>query len=541
MSDIRSSGAAASPYDRSLADEPEEWYRSLFTHSLDGILLTSPDGSILAANPAICRMLGYEEAEIRVLGRNGLLDQGDPRLALALDQREATGVFSGRLTAIAKDGRRIPVDVSSRVFRDDAGNARTSTFLRDASERLRAEELLRQSELRFRVALASSPITVYMTDAELRYTWMYNVHPSYRVEDLLGKRDDEVASPADIAELMALKREVLSTGKGIRREVRVAVRGEVRYYDLTAEPTRDANGAVSGLTVAATDITERWHRERERAELLELTTRAHEAAERAKERATLLAAVSRELAEMLDHEQSLGVVARLLVDRLATLCLADIVDDDGAVRRIQAVHSDPARQSLADSLRSISFAPGRRHLAESALRAGVPELSPRLSVEDLGMFAQDAGNLAVLRALRVSSRMSLPLVARARTLGAITLLRDDTREPFDASDFALGIEIAQRAALAVDNALLFRRARRATELRDETLGIVSHDLRTPLAAIAMALAPLELEQPVSAESLAVLVKVAGQSIDSMTRMIRDLLDVASIDAGKLSMERGPTA
>lgn len=107
--------------------EPEHWYRSLYLHSLDGILLTTPDGEILAANPAMCRMLGYEESELLTLGRAGVVDTTDPRLAAALTQRRTTGAFVGELTLIAKDGRRVPVEISTRLYRDATGAERTSS------------------------------------------------------------------------------------------------------------------------------------------------------------------------------------------------------------------------------------------------------------------------------------------------------------------------------------------------------------------------------------------------------------------------------
>jgi len=232
------------------------WYGSLFEHSLDGILLTTPRGEILAANPAMCQMLGYSEDELRTLGRAGVVDLTDPRLPGALAERQRTGRFVGELTFIAKDGRRVPVELSSRVFMDAEGRELTSMFVHDVTERRRTEESLRRSEDRFRIALKGSPIIVSTVDRELRYTWIYN--PSlFRPEEVLGKRDDELVPGEHVAELMAMKREVLATEQGVRRELWIGVGGEDRFYIVTAEPLRDDTGAVVGLTVAAMDITER--------------------------------------------------------------------------------------------------------------------------------------------------------------------------------------------------------------------------------------------------------------------------------------------
>lgn len=114
-------------------------FRSLFEHSMDAIMLTTPEGGVLAANPAAQRMFGYSEAEIRRLGRRGLVDADDPGLAAALRQRDEEGRFSGTLTFIGKGGRKFPVEISSSVFASEDGRLMTSMFVRDISERRRRE------------------------------------------------------------------------------------------------------------------------------------------------------------------------------------------------------------------------------------------------------------------------------------------------------------------------------------------------------------------------------------------------------------------
>lgn len=127
--------------------ESEARYRLLFDNSLDGVLLTAPDGRILKANPAMCQMVGYTEEEICALGRTGLVDRTDPRLPAAIAERERTGYFRGELTFIRKDGSKIPVEVSSAVYRDPSGEVRTSMFVRDVTElRANMKELVEAKE-----------------------------------------------------------------------------------------------------------------------------------------------------------------------------------------------------------------------------------------------------------------------------------------------------------------------------------------------------------------------------------------------------------
>lgn len=124
--------------------ESEARYRSLFENSIDGVLLTAPDGSIFAANPEACRMLGRTEEEICAEGRAGVVDQADPRLPMVLDERLRTGKFRNELTLVRKDGTRFPAEVSSGLFVDRDGHLKTSMVVRDITERKQAYQLLEQ-------------------------------------------------------------------------------------------------------------------------------------------------------------------------------------------------------------------------------------------------------------------------------------------------------------------------------------------------------------------------------------------------------------
>lgn len=115
----------------------------MFEHALDAMFLTAPSGEIFAANEAACRMLGRPEGEICALGRHGVIDESDPRLAAALAERRRTGYLRAELTALRKDGSRFPVEVSSALYVDEQGRERTSLVIRDLSEQKRAEDRLR--------------------------------------------------------------------------------------------------------------------------------------------------------------------------------------------------------------------------------------------------------------------------------------------------------------------------------------------------------------------------------------------------------------
>jgi PAS domain S-box-containing protein len=111
----------------------------LFDNSLDGIMLTAPDGTILDANPSACRILGRTLEEILEEGRAGLINTSDPRLALLIEERRRTGKVHGELAARRKDGSLFPVEISSVVFQNREGEPRTCLIMRDVSDRKAAE------------------------------------------------------------------------------------------------------------------------------------------------------------------------------------------------------------------------------------------------------------------------------------------------------------------------------------------------------------------------------------------------------------------
>ena len=143
--------------ERRLADETlresEHKYRSLFENSMDAIVLSVPNGHVLAANQAACAMFGMTEEEICGLGRDGLADPNDLRFVAALEERSRTGMFKGELSFVRKDGTKFPVEISSAIL---DGGARSFVILREISERKRAEETLRESEERLRLALQAA-------------------------------------------------------------------------------------------------------------------------------------------------------------------------------------------------------------------------------------------------------------------------------------------------------------------------------------------------------------------------------------------------
>ncbi|HEX3177560.1 MAG TPA: GAF domain-containing protein [Methylomirabilota bacterium] len=179
--------------------------------------------------------------------------------------------------------------------------------------------------------------------------------------------------------------------------------------------------------------------------------------EAAREQAAVLAETSTLLASSLDYESTLQRLAQGLVPGLADLCVLDIVDDDGEIRRLAAAHADPARASLVRELQE-RFPPDRHgeHPVARALRAGTAQVAADISPTVLEAIAPDAGHRDIARTLQYTSYVVVPLVARGRTLGALSLVSAGSGRRYTAADVPFAEDLARRAAVAIDNARLFR-------------------------------------------------------------------------------------
>ena len=124
-------------------DTSEDRFQSLFGHSIDAILISRSDGAIEAANAAACRLFGYNEAEICVNGRTGLLDPSDSRFQALQEQCERTDGWRGELVYRRKDGSTFLGEVSSFLYQDATGAKKTAEIIRDVTDRRQVEQTLR--------------------------------------------------------------------------------------------------------------------------------------------------------------------------------------------------------------------------------------------------------------------------------------------------------------------------------------------------------------------------------------------------------------
>ena len=274
-------------------------------------------------------------------------------------------------------------------------------------------------------------------------------------------------------------------------------------------------------------------------ELRGMTWRVAEAAERAR----FLASAGEVLASSLDYRATLSQVAHLAVPALADYCVVDTREDDGTLRRVEAVHADPEKQPILDELRRWPAGPSRpADPVVRALETGHPVLTSEVTPEWLAATAPSPEQQRLLARLGVTSSMIVPLTARGRTIGTLAFGVTALARRFNADDLALAEELARRAALAVDNARLYERARQAAALREELVAVVAHDLKNPLSVIQMgATFVLEDLLPPAPDTDAARqqVEVIQRTAERMQRLVHDLLDASALEAGRLVVDPKP--
>ena len=256
--------------------------------------------------------------------------------------------------------------------------------------------------------------------------------------------------------------------------------------------------------------------------------------EREQKGSKLLAEASRILASTLDYEKTLQAVANLAVGELADWCGVDLVEPSGSVRQVVVAHLDEEKVRWAKELNK-RYPPDYSAPTGvgSVIRSGEPVIYPDISDEMIVAASRDPVHLQIMRELQIRSALIVPMIARGRTLGALTLISSRPQRHYGEADLALTLELGTRAAMAIDNAQLYRDARAASESKSAFLATMSHELRTPLNAIIgyQSLLAEQIAGKLNESQMAQVSRIRA-SADHLLGLIDEVLTFSRLDAGK---------
>lgn len=248
------------------------------------------------------------------------------------------------------------------------------------------------------------------------------------------------------------------------------------------------------------------------------------------------------LGSSLEVKTTLSQLTHLVVPKIADWCTVHLAGEDGSIPLLAVAHTDPNKIQLAREV-STKYPPNpsAENGIPAVIRTGRAELLDSIADEVLQAGARDQEHLEILREVGLTSYLCVPLRGRHRILGCITFLMAESGRKFSEFDLRLAEELADRAALAIENAQLFGDVKNLNRLKDEFLATLSHELRTPLNVIHGHAELLLSDEDLPPRDARKSLEAIHRNARLQTRIVEDLLDVSAMITGQLRLQPSPVS
>lgn len=248
------------------------------------------------------------------------------------------------------------------------------------------------------------------------------------------------------------------------------------------------------------------------------------------------------LASSLDYDATLASVANLATSFICDICIVDLIEKNGSIRHVAVVEKHHQKTALSQKILHSPPNPKAEYGIYAVVRSGKPLLISPVTKEWILNVAKNEEDIHIYHEMNLQAQMFLPLISRGKTVGVLWLASRDPNRLYNKKDLIWAQELAKRAAVAVDNARLYKEAQDAVRARDEFLSIASHELKTPLTSIMLqlqvALHKLRTSETKSIdENVSKLLENAQQQSKRLRRLINDLLNISLITTGRLQLEK----
>lgn len=434
--------------------------------SSNGVVLADPnlpDMPIIYVNPAFERMTGYSADE--VLGHNCRFLQGEDRDQPDLQELRSAIREAREYRAILKNYRKDGTPFWNElymapVYGPDGMLASYVGIQNDVTERQEAQEALRQSEELLRLATEAGGVGIVRFGFEGdkvscsgNCVRIFELEPGFvasTTEELLGKAHPEDREALDRAWKLALT-------DGIPYDLKhrlVRKDGGVRWVTQKGRVYRDDEDEAGQVIGTIQDITSLKESEEEKGRSLERERRIRAEAERAQHRTEIMASASRLLSSSLDYDETLNTIISLFVPDIADWCLLHLSEDDVWIQAAGA-HADPEKELLVEELGD-HLPNSENGLLAQVIRTGRPALHQNTEGSGPEELSYDTGRAELLRDLEPRSCMGVPLRVGGKTIGVLTVVSSSPEDSYGPDDLSLAAGLADRCALALENARLYR-------------------------------------------------------------------------------------